>query len=81
MKEGCCKNELLCKYTLAISYYLTRYPHLLRTLGLVESTVALLAFLHDLVAAERDVALGEAIVFSVINHRVQHSADVLHAAT
>ena len=50
------------------------------TLGallLIISTIALLPLLHDLVPAERPVALLEAVVLPVVHHGVQHRADVL----
>ena len=49
----------------------------LRTLLVVEPAVALLAVLHDLVAAEGAVALHEAVVLPLVHHRVQHRRDVL----
>ena len=46
----------------------------------VEPTVTLLPRLHDLVAAEGAVALLEAVSLPVVDHRVQHSGDVVDGA-
>lgn len=44
---------------------------------LVITTITLLPLLHDLVPAERPVALLETVVLPVVHHSVQHRTDVL----
>ena len=52
----------------------------LRAFLLVVSTITLLPLLHDLVPAERPVALLETVVLPVVHHGVQHRTDVLQTA-
>ena len=52
----------------------------LSALLLIITTITLLPLLHNLVPAERPVALLEAVVLPVVHHGVQHRADVLQTA-
>ena len=52
----------------------------LSALLLIITTITLLPLLHNLVPAERPVALLEAVVLPVVHHGVQHRTDVLQTA-